>query len=398
MADDRNDDRWGVYDGTNVIMGSPVSVDTWYHLAVTKSGNSYTLYRNGTFENSGNLTDMDLDEVNIGRRCDNYWYFNGIMDEIVIWNRALSPQEILDYYNGNQEHSLYTENQAYIISYEWDFESDGIFDYQETPTSVPDGIFDGLTTHTYGDNGEFEVTLRITDENGEQATDTCNITVLNVAPLLEIGSATMDVEIGLRIAGRKFNDVGMTLSENKKIAGYISIERMPGSPDDQMAWIPMTLNLSRTYSAVVTYTPEDPPNIGGNPVWIYIKFPNGSIQKIHHTFNVQQSKKRDSEHWNHVEPWEVDLNMHLIGWKFDMAYHITDPGSDDEIIECSYGSQTIDIHYLCNPPNPDPFPSPEVNPRDIYDTASIVYQGPGSLTFQVEDDDGGSETKIIHLA
>jgi hypothetical protein len=237
----------------------------------------------------------------------------------------------------------------------------------------------------------------VTDENGEQATDTCNISVLNVDPILEIESATMEVEIGLRAAGRKYNDVGMTISENEKIAGYVSIERMPGSPDDQMAWIPMTLNLSRTYSAVVTYTPEDPPNIGGNPTWIYIKFPNGSIHKIHHTFNVQQSKKRDSDHWNHIEPWEVDLNAHLEGWEFDVEYHVTDPGSDDEFLTFTYATQNKLLEYLNDPPNPDPYPSPEVNPRDIYGTETMTYEGPGTLFLHVEDDDGAEVQKTLEL-
>jgi hypothetical protein len=126
----------------------------------------------------------------------------------------------------------------------------------------------------------------------------------------------MQVEIGLRVAGRKFNDVGMTLFEDGTSVGFVSIERIPGSPNEQMVWIPMTLDMTKTYSATVTFTPENPPNIGGNPVWIYVKFPNGSIQKIHHTFNVQQSKNRNSNHWNHVEPWEVNLTVHLIGWEF----------------------------------------------------------------------------------
>jgi hypothetical protein len=200
----------------------------------------------------------------------------------------------------------------------------------------------------------------------------------------------MDVEIGLRVAGRKYNEVGMTLFEDGNPVGSVTIERLPGSPNEQMAWIPIILDLTKSYSAIVTYTPEDPPNIGGNPVWIYIKFENGSIEKLHHTFNVQQSKKRDSEHWNHVEPWEVDLNHHLIGYAFEITSHITDPGSDDEILTYTYGSQTVTVTNLNNPPNLDPYPSPEVNPRDFMDTTTLIYEGPGTITLVVKDDDNGS--------
>jgi hypothetical protein len=312
------------------------------------------------------------------------WPFEGIIDEVVLWNRALSEQEILNYYNSGVE---YSSNYSNIVSYEWDFESDGIYDYKETANDAKDGFFDGMTEHAYGDDGNYTVTLRVIDINGGYSLDTCNITVVNVNPTIEIESVTMQVEIGLRIAGRKFNDVGMTILENGSNIGYVSIERMPGSPNEQMAWIPVTLDMTKTCSATVSYLPEDPPNIGGNPVWIYIKYPNGSIQKIHHTFNVQQSKKKDSDHWNHVEPWEVDLNAHFLGWEFEVDYHVTDPGSDDEILTFNYGSQNSEVTYLCNPPNPDLFPSSEVNPRDIYGTATMVYKGLGTIILQVKDDD-----------
>ncbi len=197
----------------------------------------------------------------------------------------------------------------------------------------------------------------------------------------------MDVEIGIRVAGRKFNDVGMTVYENGTSIGYISIERMPGSPDDQMSWIPINIDFSKTYSAIVTYIPEDPPNIGANPVWIYIKSQDGSIKKIHHTFNVQQSKKRDSGHWNHVEPWNVDLSSHFIGLPFEITSHIIDPGSDDEFLTYTYSSQIINVTYMNDPPNPDPYPSPKYNPRDIMDTTFLVYEGIGTVTLVVKDDD-----------
>ncbi|UCG69740.1 MAG: PKD domain-containing protein, partial [Thermoplasmata archaeon] len=274
-----------------------------------------------------------------------------------------------------------------IISYEWDFESDGIYDYQETSAFAPDGTFDGKTTHTYGDDGIYNVTLRVRDNNNLSSTDACIITVQNVDPTVTIESINMEVEIGLRVAGRKYNNVSMTLSENEKIVGYVSIERMPGSPNEQMAWIPVSINFSKSYFATVTYTPEDPPNVGGNPVWIYIKSKDGTIKKIHHTFNVQQSKKRDSEHWNHIEPWEVDLNSHFVGLPYEITSHITDPGSDDETLTFTYGSQVKTVIYLNNPPNTDSYPSPQVNPVDITDTITLVYEGPGTVTLVVKDDD-----------
>ena len=98
-------------------------------------------------------------------------------------------------------------------------------------------------------------------------------------------------------------------------------------------------------------------------------------------------RKGDSDHWNHVEPWEVDLNAHFIGLPFEITSHITDPGSDDETLTFTYGSQVKIVTYLNNPPNPDPYPSPEVKPMDIMVTTTLVYEGPGTVTLVVKDDD-----------
>jgi hypothetical protein len=75
--------------------------------------------------------------------------------------------------------------------------------------------------------------------------------------------------------------------------------------------------------------------------------------------------------------------------------HATDPGSDDlafiwtweHEVPC-YESPT----YLSNPPDQDPYPSPDVNPRDMTDPSSCIFGDDGiyMVTLTVIDDDGGA--------
>jgi hypothetical protein len=76
---------------------------TWYHLAATYNGNQVKLYLNGQLDAfytiTGSIETTNF-PVSIG-----YWgvanadYFNGLIDEVQIFNRALSDTEIVAIYN-----------------------------------------------------------------------------------------------------------------------------------------------------------------------------------------------------------------------------------------------------------------------------------------------------------
>jgi PKD repeat protein len=306
-----------------------------------------------------------------------------------------------DYGNWDLE---YAKKVGDTLLYEWDF-GDGVTSTLQNPS------------HVYGDDGIFTATLTVTDNQGLTDTDTCIVTVINVNPTVTLESASMDVEIGIRVAGSKWSNVGLTLYEDEVEAGYLEVERWPGNPDDNPTYenptLPTTIDISKSYRAVVTYDPYpdngdeiegDQPNNGkdkkdnaGNPVWIILRFADGNETRIHHTFNTEQSMIRDSEHTNHVEPWEVNISAYLIGHPFHVTANVTDPGSDDETLIYTYGTQTVNITYLNNPPVPDPYPSPEVNPRNITDVTHLSYEGPGTLELSVVDDDGGSCSTSVFI-
>ncbi|MHC4657131.1 MAG: GLUG motif-containing protein, partial [Planctomycetota bacterium] len=74
------------------------STRIWYHVAATYDGSRMRVYTNGELENeqaaSGTIP-ITTQELNIGRQADNnYWPFEGLIDEVRIYDRALSAEEI----------------------------------------------------------------------------------------------------------------------------------------------------------------------------------------------------------------------------------------------------------------------------------------------------------------
>jgi hypothetical protein len=72
----------------------------WYHVAVTRSGSAYTLYIDGvpviTEHDYRTIPDPNV-PLTIGR--SEHYYFDGQIDEVEIFNRALSAGEIAAIYN-----------------------------------------------------------------------------------------------------------------------------------------------------------------------------------------------------------------------------------------------------------------------------------------------------------
>jgi hypothetical protein len=75
---------------------TPVGVDVWTHLAVVLSGTTATTYINGALDSSGTVAVPTSSSVNptIGASAQQAYGWNGGIDDITVYNRALSPAEI----------------------------------------------------------------------------------------------------------------------------------------------------------------------------------------------------------------------------------------------------------------------------------------------------------------
>jgi len=96
-----NNDFWGV---------QTLNFNQWYHVAVTHDGTIVKLYVDGVLDNSTTKTYntvMNANGLRIGASANpdaDAWhkYFNGKIDEVAIWNRALSADEVLELYKRSQ--------------------------------------------------------------------------------------------------------------------------------------------------------------------------------------------------------------------------------------------------------------------------------------------------------
>ena len=92
--------------------GSVISISTIYHIVLTYNGvNTGLLYVNGapigvSYSTAGGYTNMsDLNfPVTLGAHFTgsvppNTAYFDGVLDEVAMYNKVLTPTEILAHYN-----------------------------------------------------------------------------------------------------------------------------------------------------------------------------------------------------------------------------------------------------------------------------------------------------------
>ena len=91
-----------------VVSVSKLTAGVWTHLAGTYDGTTWKIYFNGRLDNSAVNTGpvANAERCGIGALSVNgsYWtqFWNGCIDEVHIWNRALSAADILRLYNTGQ--------------------------------------------------------------------------------------------------------------------------------------------------------------------------------------------------------------------------------------------------------------------------------------------------------
>jgi hypothetical protein len=100
-----------------------VNGNIWTHVAITLSGTTATSYVNGLFDTSGTVgipTSSSVDQT-IGASYTPYYFLKGSIDEVRIYNRALSYSEIQELYSIPEPSTIIMLSMSVLclLAYAW---------------------------------------------------------------------------------------------------------------------------------------------------------------------------------------------------------------------------------------------------------------------------------------
>ena len=174
----------GVGDGFRVSPTSGIPTGQWVFYAGTFDGATVKIYMDGTLNNDARVSgsvSTNSQPVVVGRWYGNYdgYYFNGIIDEMRIYNRALTADEIKELYEGKQTAISLTKSapphsikQGQTTTVTLTVKNTGTTEITdiEVADTIPSDLFlvSGETSKRYDslrpkDSREFQYTLQLTE-------------------------------------------------------------------------------------------------------------------------------------------------------------------------------------------------------------------------------------------
>lgn len=218
----RNDGTlvFGVYTGQEnlAVTEQAYNDGKWHHVVATLSQDGMKLYVDGAMRGSNPQTAAEPFNGYWRVGGDRVWggassaWFNGDIDEVAVYSRALSQEEVNDHYEivgaANQapvaeftssndnltvafDASGSTDSDGTITEYAWDF-GDGESQSVETP-----GV-----SHTYAQSGTYTARLTVKDDRGSTASTSHEVVVEaeNVPPTAAITSQQTGLSVSLSAA------------------------------------------------------------------------------------------------------------------------------------------------------------------------------------------------------
>ena len=105
----------------NPVTGNNLKDNNWHNCVATYDSNTFRFYIDGNLISTTNLVVSTNGQFNyFGKSNDantiNSGFFNGIIDDIGIWNRVLTPTEVIQLFNQNQCFTNTTVTDTLIIN------------------------------------------------------------------------------------------------------------------------------------------------------------------------------------------------------------------------------------------------------------------------------------------
>ncbi len=87
--------------GTDISGAAPIEDSIWHHVAVSCDGADATLYVDGRVDGGGvfALNTSSANDIRIGTRFDDTLVFDGVIDDLRLYSKALSALEINGIFN-----------------------------------------------------------------------------------------------------------------------------------------------------------------------------------------------------------------------------------------------------------------------------------------------------------
>ena len=98
-----NSNQWFVSQYGTGLSGNVAAINHWTHIGLTYDGATYHFYQDGVEVIAGPMpTSTAAGAIVFGKETDNSAYYQGLLDEVGVWNTFLSPADISTIYNNQK--------------------------------------------------------------------------------------------------------------------------------------------------------------------------------------------------------------------------------------------------------------------------------------------------------
>src|SRR5437867_6740077 len=227
-------------------------------------------------------------------------------------------------------------------------------------------------THTYGDNGVYNVDLTLIDDDMGWTWDVAGnkpmqalagaslshkmipVTVDNVDPTIDKANiqAFIAAHACLRITGKSWGSATLTLFTDGVQTNSVTVTRSPGSPKDQTKCTLVKIDVlaDHTMSATVAFAKLARKTSGSNPFWVSFD-PGRRVEPGHGTrvFSGVFKVEKASTYTQTMDLKNLRRQVfdHGRGAPVEFAVTAADPGTDDLAFVWSWGdgvAETVNIH------------------------------------------------------